>query len=77
VPDVRQLEKIYLGHWPDVPAGCGFTEPGRQVLHCTFGTVLMDAVLGPLIRQLLQTHTATYTELLCDHFTRHLQALSA
>ena len=31
----------------DVPAGKGFTEPGRQVLHCTFGTVLMDPELGP------------------------------
>jgi hypothetical protein len=76
VRDTKQLEKIYLGHWPDVPAGCGFTEPGRQVLHCTFGTVLMDAELGPLILQLLQAHAATYTELLRDHFTRHLRALS-
>jgi hypothetical protein len=77
VRDLRQLEKIYLGHWPAVPAGRGFTEPGRQVLHCTFGTVLMDAELGGSIRQLLQSHAATYTELLCDHFTKHLQALSA
>jgi hypothetical protein len=76
VRDVRQLEKIYLGRWPEVPAGRGFTEPGRQVLHCTFGTVLMDSELGPLIRQLLQAHADTYTEVLCDHFTKHLHALS-
>jgi hypothetical protein len=76
VRDTKQLEKIYLGHWNDVPAGCGFTEPGRQVLHCTFGTVLMDVELGPLIRQLLQSHADTYTDLLCEHFTRHLQSLS-
>jgi hypothetical protein len=77
VRDARQLEKVYLGRWPDVPAGRGFTEPGRQVLHCTFGTVLMDAELGPLIPQLLQSHAATYTNLLCEHFTKHLRALSA
>jgi hypothetical protein len=76
VRDVKQLEKIYLGYWPDVPAGCGFTAPGRQVLHCTFGTVLMDPELGVLIRQLLEAHADTYSELLCDHFARHLQALS-
>jgi hypothetical protein len=74
--DIKQLEAIYLGRWSDVPAGRGFTEPGRQVLHCTFGTVLMDAELGPLIRQLLEAHSPTYSEVLCDHFTRHLQALN-
>jgi hypothetical protein len=76
--DVRstaELEKIYLGIWSDVPNGCGFTAPGRQVLHCTFGTVLMDAELGTLIRQLLHTHADSYCEILCDHFARHLRAL--
>jgi hypothetical protein len=77
VPDVAALEKIYLEVWSDVPAGCGFTAPGRQVLHCTFGTVLMDPELGPLIRQLLQTHSDSYTEVLRDHFARHLQALTS
>jgi hypothetical protein len=76
VPDAAALEKIYLGVWSDVPAGRGFTEPGRQVLHCTFGTVLTDAQLGLLIRQLLQAHVDTYTEMLSDHFARHLRALS-
>lgn len=76
VSSAAQLEKIYLGLWSDVPAGCGFTEPGRQVLHCTFGTVLMDPDLGTRMRQLLQAHADTYTEILADHFTRHLQALA-
>ncbi len=71
-----QLEKLYLGLWSEVPAGQGLTEPGRQVLHCTFGTILMDPELGGLIRQLLQAHAATYTEILADHFSRHLRALS-
>jgi tagaturonate epimerase len=76
VRDVVELEKTYLERWSDVPAGKGFTEPGRQVLHCTFGTILMDPELGPLIRQLLQSHNDTYTEVLADHFERHLRALN-
>jgi len=76
VASVIQLEKIYLGCWAEVPAGRGFTEPGRQVLHCAFGTVLMDRELGPAIRQLLDAHAETYTEVLADHFSRHLYALA-
>ncbi|HEX4415293.1 MAG TPA: tagaturonate epimerase family protein [Lacipirellulaceae bacterium] len=77
VRNVVELEMIYLERWSEVPAGRGFTAPGRQVLHCTFGTILMDAELGGLIRQLLETHTETYTEILADHFERHLRALNA
>ncbi|MEX0611858.1 MAG: tagaturonate epimerase family protein [Pirellulales bacterium] len=73
---VRELEKIYLGHWSDVPSGRGFTEPGRQVLHCTFGTVLMDGDLGTSVRELLHAHADTYAEVLADHFGRHLHALA-
>jgi hypothetical protein len=76
VSDTATLEKTYLGVWSDVPPGEGFTEPGRQVLHCTFGTVLMDAELGPRIRQLLQSHAQSYSAILCDHFVRHLHALN-
>jgi hypothetical protein len=75
VRDVAQLEKAYLECWADVPTGKGFTEPGRQVLHCTFGTILMDPEVGAAIRQLLEAHTDTYTEVLADHFERHLRAL--
>jgi hypothetical protein len=75
VSDIAELEKTYLERWTDVPAGKGFTEPGRQVLHCTFGTILMDPEVGVSIRQLLQAHTDTYTEVLADHFERHLRAL--
>jgi tagaturonate epimerase len=76
VRDVVELENAYLERWSEVPAGKGFTAPGRQVLHCTFGTVLMDPELGPSIRQLLEAHADTYTEVLADHFERHLRALS-
>ncbi len=75
VASITQLEKTYLGLWSEVPAGHGLSDPGRQVLHCTFGTLLMDPEIGTLIRQLLQVHTATYTEILTDHFSRHLCAL--
>lgn len=73
--DVVELEKAYLECWADVSVGKGFTAPGRQVLHCTFGTVLMDPKLGAAIRQLLEAHTDTYAEVLADHFERHLRAL--
>lgn len=75
VGDITKLEQAYLECWSDVPAGKGFTAPGRQVLHCTFGTVLMDPELGRSIRQLLEAHADTYTEILADHFARHLRAL--
>ena len=35
----------------------------------------MDPELGRSIRQLLQAHIDTYTEVLADHFERHLHAL--
>jgi len=59
-----------LERWSDVAAGMGFTEPGRQVLHCTFGTILMDPELGVSIRHLLEGNNDTYTEVLAEHFER-------
>ncbi len=76
VTDIGRLEQLYLEHWEDVPFGKGFTEPGRQVLHCTFGSVLTDGELGPLVRSVLESHPDTYREVLADHFTRHLKALA-
>ena len=73
--DAAQLEKTYLECWADVPQGVGFTEPGRQILHCTFGSTLTDPELGPAIRSVLESNPATYTEVLADHFSRHLEAL--
>jgi hypothetical protein len=75
VGSIGDLEKIYLERWSDVLPGKGFTAPGRQVLHCTFDTILMDPELGPFIHQLLQAHNDSYTEVLADHFERHLRAL--
>jgi hypothetical protein len=74
---VADLEKHYLELWSDVPQGKGFTNPGRQILHVTFGSVLTDAELGPLVRSILESHTDTYTEVLRDHFVRHLEALKS
>lgn len=73
--DSAQLEKVYLQRWADVPSGQGFTEPGRQILHCTFGSTLTDPELGPAIRGVLEAHPDTYRDVLCDHFSRHLDAL--
>lgn len=72
-----QLESVYLERWADVPMGAGFTQPGRQILHCTFGSTLTDPQLGPAIRSVLQSHPDTYESVLADHFGRHLDALTA
>ncbi len=72
---IDSLEQEYLEKWSDVPAGRGFTKPGRQILHCTFGSVLNDAKWGPVVRDVLATHPETYAEVLRDHFVRHLNAL--
>lgn len=77
VPDDRALEGLYLGHWSETPLGAGFVAPGRQILHCTFGSVLTDAALGGQLRQLLLDHAGTHREILAEHFARHLSALQA
>lgn len=75
VRDVAELERLYLERWADVPDGRGFTNPGRQILHCTFGSVLTHPELGPAVRSVLVAHPGTYREVLADHFARHLEAL--
>jgi len=75
--DAKKLEQVYLECWADVPQGLGFTEPGRQILHCTFGSTLTDPELGPAVRSVLEAHPDTYAEVLADHFSRHLEALAA
>jgi desulfoferrodoxin (superoxide reductase-like protein) len=77
VKELHELESLYLEHWSDVPAGKGFTQLGRQILHCTFGSVLTHPEFAPAIAQLLKTYQSTYTEILVEHFGRHLQALNA
>lgn len=77
VSDPVELERLYLERWEDVPQGKGFTQPGRQILHCTFGSTLTDPELGPAVRGVLERHVDTYTEVLADHFARHLEALRA
>jgi tagaturonate epimerase len=73
----NQLEIAYLDRWSDVRPGHGFTQPGRQVLHCTFGTILSNAEIGTELRHLLQAQIDTYTEFLAVHFEKHLRALAA
>lgn len=73
--DAKRLEQVYLECWADVEQGVGFTEPGRQILHCTFGSTLTDPELGPAVRSVLEAHPDTYREVLADHFGRHLDAL--
>lgn len=75
IADAVRLEQLYLERWEDVPQGKGFTEPGRQILHCTFGSTLTHAEFGPAVRSVLEAHPDTYTDVLADHFSRHLLAL--
>jgi hypothetical protein len=77
VPSVQELERQYLELWSEVPDGRGFTAPGRQILHCTFGSVLTHPDFGPAVWRVLEAHPETYAEVLADHFARHLDALRA
>ncbi len=77
VTDPHDLERLYLQRWDEVPAGQGFTAPGRQILHCTFGSVLTDPTLGPEVRDTVAGFADLYAEILAEHFGRHLDALRA
>ena len=72
----KGLERIYLECWDSVRPGRGFTNPGRQILHCTFGSVLTHPEFGPAVRDVVRNHADQYTAILNEHFTRHLQALT-
>ena len=58
IADNRALEKAYLGLWDDCPKGKGLTDPGRQILHCCFGSVLCDPKLGPMVKQSVARESA-------------------
>ncbi|MEM6333921.1 MAG: tagaturonate epimerase family protein [Planctomycetota bacterium] len=73
--DLVTLETRYLQRWADVPAGKGFTEAGRQILHCAFGSVLSHPELKGELLQVLREHPETHVEILAEHFGRHLRAL--
>ncbi len=73
--DTKTLEREYLELWDEVPAGKGFTKPGRQILHCTFGSVLTHPEFGPAVRGVLEAHPETYRDVLKIHFAKHLEAL--
>lgn len=75
LPEARALEHLYLELWPEVAPGRGFTAPGRQILHTTFGSVLAHPELGAEVRGTLEAHPDTYEEVLAEHFTRHLESL--
>jgi len=71
------MEKAYLGLWKDVPKGKGLSDPGRQIVHTTFGSVLCDPKLGPQVKQCVKENQALYTQILDEHFGKHLDALKA
>lgn len=77
VTDVKELERHYLECWEDVPEGLGFTAPGRQILHCCFGTALTNPDLHTRLTDTLRKHHDTYADVLALHFGKHLEALKA
>ncbi|MCC5828132.1 MAG: hypothetical protein JJU36_01670 [Phycisphaeraceae bacterium] len=77
ISDNDALEATYLQAWAQTPEGKGFTEPGRQILHCTFGSVLTDPTLGEAIKGVLDSEPAIHEQVLTEHFARHLWALRA
>jgi hypothetical protein len=87
VPDVAAVEsniellRVYLERWEDVAGEGtaptrGFVQAGRQILHCTFGSVLGDARFGTALRECLRQHQSSYDAVLMQHFAAHLGALT-
>ncbi len=75
IEDDLELEKVYLERWEDVDSNRGFQNPGRQILHCTYGSILTHDAYGPQLQDLLRTHLDTYTTVLKRHFQKHLEPL--
>ena len=65
ISDPIELELRLPGTLGRGPPGRGFTRPGRQILHCTFGSTLTDPTLGPEIHAVLEANKPTYTECPC------------
>ena len=76
VSDDLQLRELYLQNWATTEKTMGFTQPGRQILHCTFGSVLKDPELGGAVAQTLGEHRETYEQVLVEHFVYHLKRLT-
>lgn len=64
IADPKQIERIYLDQ-----------NDGRQILHVTYGSVLTDPTLGPMVPDILQAYPQTHCQVLEDHFGNHLDAL--
>ena len=58
----------------DLPALLDQDAP-RQVLHVSYGTLLRDSQIAPLIRETLLRYEEQYTNNLLNHFQRHLETL--
>lgn len=67
---------------PDQAAGAALAEAyldhdaGRQIAHVTFGSILTDPELGPLVRGQVEAESGLYGDCLEGHFNRHLAALN-
>lgn len=75
IKDTAKLEGAYLGRWEDNKSGAGLSDPGRQIMHCTFGSTLTHPELGKQLRDCLAANQSTYDEVLAFHFGKHLESL--
>lgn len=51
-------------------------DAGRQIAHVTFGSILTDPLLGPQVKDRIESEPELYAEFLERHFNRHLAALN-
>lgn len=51
-------------------------DAGRQIAHVTFGSILTDPRLGPLVKGQVEAESELYGDYLERHFNRHLAALN-
>ncbi|MDE2702410.1 MAG: tagaturonate epimerase family protein [Chloroflexota bacterium] len=51
-------------------------DAGRQIAHVTFGSILTDPQLGPLVKGQVECESELYGDFLERHFNRHLTALN-
>jgi hypothetical protein len=77
IPTATDLEQHYLQRSETVSPGAGFTAPGRQILHTTYGSVLNHETLRRNLMQVLKANSESYRDILDDHFSRHLAALQS
>ena len=70
--ETARLEPVVSG--PDEGLGALLNDfHGREILHVTYGSVLNHPSLSVDLFEILEAHENLYTELIAQHFDRHLK----